>query len=226
MVDRSVGDEEDDEDQLKISSSLKKKNLRLVHFVMETPTTVNGVHDEQALTTIDHDAELISKLDQLLIVDPDETEIAFHSYQSEKEMSAIMTLISGTLSEPYSVYTYRYFIHNWPDLCFLCSNRQTNELIGAIVSKLDLHKKVLRRGYIAMLAINKEYRRKKIASKLVLMSIREMIRRGCDEIVLEAEVTNDAALNLYENLGFLREKRLYRYYLNGVDAYRLKLWLK
>jgi peptide alpha-N-acetyltransferase len=77
-----------------------------------------------------------------------------------------------------------------------------------------------------MLAINKEYRRKKIASKLVLMSIREMIKRGCDEIVLEAEVTNDAALNLYENLGFLREKRLYRYYLNGVDAYRLKLWLK
>jgi peptide alpha-N-acetyltransferase len=58
------------------------------------------------------------------------------------------------------------------------------------------------------------------------MSIREMIKRGCDEIVLEAEVTNDAALNLYENLGFLREKRLYRYYLNGVDAYRLKLWLK
>jgi len=49
-----------------------------------------------------------------------------------------------------------------------------------------------------MLAINKEYRRKKIASKLVLMSIREMIKRGCDEIVLEAEVTNDAALNLYE----------------------------
>jgi peptide alpha-N-acetyltransferase len=137
-----------------------------------------------------------------------------------------MSLISGTLSEPYSIYTYRYFIHNWPDLCFLCSNKKTNELIGAIVSKLDLHKKILRRGYIAMLAINKEYRRKKIASKLVLMSIKEMIKRGCDEIVLEAEVTNDAALNLYEHLGFLREKRLYRYYLNGVDAYRLKLWLK
>ena len=186
----------------------------------------NDDRNNPTTTKTDNDNELISKLDHLLLEDPMDPELYFHSYQSEKEMSRIMTLISGTLSEPYSIYTYRYFIHNWPDLCFLCSNRQTNELIGAIVSKLDLHKKVLRRGYIAMLAISKEYRRKKMASKLVLMSIREMIRRGCDEIVLEAEVTNDAALNLYENLGFLREKRLYRYYLNGVDAYRLKLWLK
>ena len=181
--------------------------------------------ENQNLTNADDDNHLLTKLDRLLLEDANDPEIYFHSYKSEDEMPSIMTLISGTLSEPYSIYTYRYFIHNWPDLCFLCSTPEKNELIGAIVSKLDIHKKTLRRGYIAMLAINKEYRRKKIASKLVLMSIREMIRRGCDEIVLEAEVTNDAALNLYENLGFLREKRLYRYYLNGVDAYRLKLWL-
>jgi len=43
--------------------------------------------------------------------------------------------------------------------------------------------------------------------------------------VLEAEVTNSAALSLYENLGFVRDKYLHRYYLSGVDAYRLKLWL-
>jgi peptide alpha-N-acetyltransferase len=199
---------------------------QITNHIDEPSTEDNTLRDTQSTTKLDNDKELISKLDHLLLDDENDPEIYFHSYQSEKEMSSIMSLISGTLSEPYSIYTYRYFIHNWPDLCFLCSNRESKELIGSIVSKLDLHKKVLRRGYIAMLAINKEYRRKKIASKLVLMSIREMIKRGCDEIVLEAEVTNDAALNLYENLGFLREKRLYRYYLNGVDAYRLKLWLK
>ena len=40
---------------------------------------------------------------------------------------------------------------------------------------------------------------------------------------MEAEVTNLGALALYGNLGFIRAKRLHRYYLNGVDAYRLKL---
>lgn len=45
------------------------------------------------------------------------------------------------------------------------------------------------------------------------------------QVVLETEVTNSDALRLYSNLGFIREKRLFRYYLNGVDAYRLKLFL-
>jgi len=48
----------------------------------------------------------------------------------------------------------------------------------------------------------------------------------CVQVVLETEVTNNAALHLYEKLGFVRDKRLFRYYLNGVDALRLKLWLK
>ncbi len=42
---------------------------------------------------------------------------------------------------------------------------------------------------------------------------------------MEAEVTNAGALRLYANLGFIRDKRLLRYYLNGNDAFRLKLLL-
>ena len=64
-------------------------------------------------------------------------------------------------------------------------------------------------------------------SNLAKKAIFQMIRskEGCDEVVLEAEVTNKAALGLYANLGFVRDKYLHRYYLNGADAYRLKLWL-
>jgi len=46
---------------------------------------------------------------------------------------------------------------------------------------------------------------------------------GVEEIVLETEYDNSAALSLYESLGFIREKRLYRFYLNGKDAFRLVL---
>ena len=46
------------------------------------------------------------------------------------------------------------------------------------------------------------------------------------QIVLETERTNVGALSLYQNLGFLRDKRLHRYYLNGVDAFRLKLFCR
>lgn len=42
-----------------------------------------------------------------------------------------------------------------------------------------------------------------------------MVQRQAQEVVLETEVDNTAALHLYESLGFIREKRLHRYYLNG-----------
>lgn len=52
-----------------------------------------------------------------------------------------------------------------------------------------------------------------------------MLRDGCQEVVLETEYDNVAALGFYEKLGFIREKRLYRFYLNAKDAFRLKLML-
>ncbi|XP_053608742.1 N-alpha-acetyltransferase 30-like [Plodia interpunctella] len=151
-------------------------------------------------------------------------EIDIISYESEVQMPEIMRLIQKDLSEPYSIYTYRYFIHNWPKLCFLATHEGT--CIGAIVCKLDMHRNVVKRGYIAMLAVDKKYRKRGIGSRLVQKAIQAMIDDNADEVVLETEITNKPALKLYENLGFVRDKRLFRYYLNGVDALRLKLWLR
>lgn len=47
--------------------------------------------------------------------------IDFIQYENELQMPMIMKIIQKDLSEPYSIYTYRYFIHNWPKLCFLVS---------------------------------------------------------------------------------------------------------
>ena len=42
--------------------------------------------------------------------------------------------------------------------------------VGAIVCKLDMHKKMIRRGYIAMLAVDEECRRKGIGKVSVTLS--------------------------------------------------------
>ncbi|KAF7488399.1 N-alpha-acetyltransferase 30 [Sarcoptes scabiei] len=154
----------------------------------------------------------------------DSLQIEYVNYKDETQMQDIMRLIEKDLSEPYSIYTYRYFIHNWPQLCFLAMHQ--NVCIGAIVGKLEYRKQKTLRGYIAMLAVDERFRKRKIGSNLVLKTVKVMIDSKADEVVLETEVTNKPALMLYENLGFIRDKRLFRYYLNGVDALRLKLWLQ
>jgi peptide alpha-N-acetyltransferase len=150
----------------------------------------------------------------------EEKMIQYVSYKDETQLETIMSLIDQELSEPYSIFTYRYFITLWPDLCFMAFDG--DKCVGTIVCKMGQHRNTFR-GYIAMLVVIKPYRGKGIATELVTRCIQVMHDSGCDEVTLEAEVTNKGALALYGNLGFIRAKRLHRYYLNGVDAFRLKL---
>ena len=79
------------------------------------------------------------------------------------------------------------------------------------------------RGYVAMLVVERKLRKQGIGKSLVKQGIQQMITEGCDEVVLEAEVTNLGALTLYSKFGFIKDKLLHKYYLSGTDAYRLKL---
>lgn len=155
-------------------------------------------------------------------VEREPPEITYTNFNDESELKAIQSLIDKELSEPYSIYTYRYFVYNWPELCIFA--RHGELYVGVIVCKLETLGCLLQ-GYIAMLAVDPAYRLLKIGTTLVAKAVESMQSYNADEVVLETELTNKAALRLYESLGFIREKRLLRYYMNGVDALRLKLFL-
>merc|ERR1712159_283637 len=197
-----------------------------------------------------------------------DSDIIYEQYTDESQLPQITSLIAKDLSEPYNIYTYRYFLHCWPELSWLAVDSKTKEIVGVVINKIeDFHQaktnnssteekssanedtsenstknkitdivnnvqaemmpqfETIKRGYIAMLAIHSDYRRKGMATKLVSKSIETMQKQhGAEQVMLETEVTNEKALGLYDRLGFMREERLYRYYLNGVDAYRLILY--
>ncbi|WOL11633.1 hypothetical protein Cni_G20397 [Canna indica] len=136
------------------------------------------------------------------------SEIEYVSYGGEHHLPLIMGLVDQELSEPYSIFTYRYFVYLWPNLTFLAFHRE--KCVGTVVCKLGEHRNTYR-GYIAMLVVVKPYRGRGIATELVTRSIRVMMESGCDEVTLEAEVTNKGALALYGRLGFIRAKRLFRH---------------
>jgi len=159
--------------------------------------------------------------------------MVFRPYDPDSDdLNQIINLVESELSEPYIIYTYRYFLTDWPHLSFLCFADSESEgadeegdgarqAIGAIVCKQDVHRGKLNRGYIAMLTTKKEARMMGIARKLVQMAMQRMIADGAQEIVLETEFDNRAALAFYQKLGFIREKRLFAFYLNHKDAFRL-----
>lgn len=199
---------------------------------------------------------------------PSTSGIVYRQYRDERDLPALMELIDRDLSEPYSIFTYRYFVAQWPKLCFLAVDPTAGRggggggggeaaaattpagggkdaaaaaadkpplppvllpdgegaAAGVVVCKAEPHRdRGLMRGYLAMLVVDRAHRGKGIGAALARRALAAMEAHPCDEVALEAEAGNRAALSLYRSLGFLRDKRLHRYYLNGADAYRLKL---
>jgi peptide alpha-N-acetyltransferase len=151
-------------------------------------------------------------------------EIEYHQYKGESEIQDVFTLIDNELSEPYGLFTYRYFMDVCPQHCLIATDPATNRIVGAIIGRQTAKESYVK-GYIAMLVVLKEYRCRGIGKKLAVDLINVM-KETCHVVVIEAEIDNAGALRLYESIGFVRTKRLYRYYLNGNQAYRLKIWFK
>ena len=118
----------------------------------------------------------------------EEGEIVVAPFRDESQMSEIMAMIGKDLSEPYSIFTYRYFIHGWPELCTMAYDKNNlDKMIGIVICKIDDRAKdehAYKRGYIGMLAVDDEYRRRGIGTRLVEEAINKMVDMDCEEAVL------------------------------------------
>jgi peptide alpha-N-acetyltransferase len=102
--------------------------------------------------------------------------------QETQLLESIRGLISKDLSEPYSIYVYRYFLYQWGNLCYMASDPkdksdvhtvdehqqafEEDQLVGVVVCKLEPHRNGPLRGYIAMLAVRRQYRGKGIGKHI------------------------------------------------------------
>ena len=63
----------------------------------------------------------------------DQKSLQYVQYELEKEqvyLDPIRQLISKDLSEPYSIYVYRYFLNQWGDLCYMVCSCMNQKSIG------------------------------------------------------------------------------------------------
>lgn len=59
-------------------------------------------------------------------------QLRYVQYEPAKEeifLPAIRQLISKDLSEPYSIYVYRYFLYQWGDLCYMVLDASSQVLV-------------------------------------------------------------------------------------------------
>ena len=159
------------------------------------------------------------------------SDFIYKTYPGYKKRQRIVDIMTKYLSEPYPIYTYLYFLDLFPDCTILCYDKNKKEanndyyVAGAVVGNINRKPNKVQ-GYIAMLAVEEDYRKRGLGKKMVelLMDIFKKSYR-VNEISIETEVDNYAALGLYESFGFVRTKMYINYYFNANNAYKLKLFL-
>jgi len=96
------------------SGDVPQNNSPCLNSISSTSSSSSSQCKPSCSSSVVNNSELAEGLQQI-------DGVKYVCYKNEQQMKDIMRLIQKDLSEPYSIYTYRYFIHNWPKLCFLVS---------------------------------------------------------------------------------------------------------
>ncbi len=129
-----------------------------------------------------------------------------------------------TLPENYSTFFYRDLYRRFPET-FLVAEAD-GAIQGYMMCRIERGLSKLkslrpaRQCHVVSIAVREPYRRLGIASELMTTAM-EKAKDNYDatECFLEVRMSNDAAIKLYEKLGFSKVKRNYGYYIDGEDAW-------
>jgi ribosomal-protein-alanine N-acetyltransferase len=83
---------------------------------------------------------------------------------------------------------------------------------------------VIDEAHIGTLAVHPEYRRRKVATRLLATALQSMLDAGVRRVTLDVRAGNIAAQRLYRKFGFYTVTRRPRYYRdNHEDAFLMAL---
>lgn len=74
-------------------------------------------------------------------------------------------------------------------------------------------------GHIIALAVDKKFRKRHIATKLLIMAVNVFRSSNVFNVTLEVRVNNNVAVNFYKKFGFIIDRRIKSYYNDGEDAF-------
>ena len=143
------------------------------------------------------------------------------------DLIPVMEINLKTLPEHYSDYFYESLLAEIPEAFVVAEIGGKH--VGYIMCKTEYgfsnFKKLgfVKKGHVVSVAVLHEQRRKGIGKALVEEAIKGVKIKKCDELYLEVRCSNNEAVRLYENMGFIIKQRLKAYYRDGEDAYLMAI---
>jgi len=125
---------------------------------------------------------------------------------TEEDLPAVVAIEQASFSDPWYLQSFRSELLNNRRALYLTAycRDQLIAYIGAWVVVDEVH--------ITTLAVEKEYRRQGVASRLLEVLIEKALPMGARRLTLEVRPSNSEAIGFYEKWGFTVQGRRKSYY--------------
>ena len=144
------------------------------------------------------------------------------------DLERVMHINKTCLPENYTTYFYRDLYQRYPETFLVAES--DGEIQGYILCRIEKgFSKVVRMlpvrlCHIVSIAVLADYRRMGMGSNLLVEAMKQSVKHyDASECYLEVRVSNDAAIELYNKLEFMKVKKNYGYYMDGEDAWQLAI---
>jgi ribosomal-protein-alanine N-acetyltransferase len=138
---------------------------------------------------------------------------------SLSDLHAISGIEDDSFPNPYPPLLLKRLMNDCPESFFVAVDHKAR-LVGYCVSVLAESS-----AHLISIAVEREYRRKGIATMLLQRTIEYLIDRASQELYLEVNPKNAEAVDLYRKLGFETMGVLKGYYSDGSDAISMRIIL-
>lgn len=116
---------------------------------------------------------------------------------TEDDLPQVCAIEEETFSDPWSEEDFRKSMNEANNSYIVA------EIDGKVVGYCG-YWGIVGEGYIYNVAVKREYRRQAIGYRMLKSLLDEAIGRGITSFTLEVRCSNEAAIRLYESLGFVR----------------------
>lgn len=144
---------------------------------------------------------------------------------SEEDLDDVIEANLKCLPENYPSFFYLDLHERFPQ-AFLVAETPSREIVGYVMCRVErgfssfgFLNGLAKKGHVISIAVLPDYRRRGIGTRLMKRAqhaLRE--EHDADECYLEVRKSSEAAISLYEELGFKKVKTNSNYYRDSEDA--------
>ncbi len=143
------------------------------------------------------------------------------------DLDDVIEVNERELPEDYPYFFYKSILDNFPE-SFLVAQSKNGKIVAYIMWRVEKAPsinslKYINKAHLVSIAVTEGYRRRGIATMLLLNSMKLIKKYKIHEYVLEVRVSNYTAIKLYEKFNYNMETIKKNYYRDGENAYFMTL---